>query len=98
MSAWVRLKRILSLSCAEAAELSSRRMDEPLAWTDKLAWAGHLLVCGSCRRFRRQLALLRDAARRVGSSVDESIEAGDGLSAERRMRIAQVMRDSAADK
>ena len=58
MSAWIRLKRILSLSCAEAAELSSRR---------------------------------------VASSIDESIEATDGLSGERKMRIARAMRDAASE-
>jgi len=94
MNQWARLKRILALSCEEAAELSSRRMDEPLSWTDKLAWSGHLLVCRSCRRFRRQLAFLREAAGRVASSVDDPAEAADRLSDERRIRITQAIRDA----
>lgn len=94
MNRWARLRRILALTCEEAAEISSRRLDERLSWTDKLAWAGHLLVCRSCRRFRRQLEFLRDAARRVATSVDDASDTADALSPEGRTRISQALRDA----
>ena len=94
MNQWARLKRILTLSCAEAAELSSQRLDEPLSWTDKLAWAGHLLVCRSCRRFRRQLDALRTAAQRITATADETGETADALSPQGKNRIARAIRDA----
>ena len=53
------LWRILNSACEESARLSSAAQDRPLRLTDRLALWGHLLVCASCRRFRRQLHLLR---------------------------------------
>lgn len=94
MSGWARLRRILAMTCEEAAELSSRRLDEPLAWTDRLAWRGHLLVCGSCRHFRRQLALLRDAARRMAAVRQDAAE--PGLSDDAKARITRSIRDAAS--
>lgn len=95
MDHWARLRRILSLSCEEAAELSSRRLDEPLSWADKLAWAGHLLVCRSCRRFRQQLTFLRQAVRHIAAIVDDPPPAEAGLSEAARTRITKAIRDAA---
>jgi hypothetical protein len=95
MNRLARIKRILSLCCEEAAELSSRRMDEPLSWTDKLAWAGHLLACRSCRRFRRHLAFLRDASGRIAAGMEDATEAV--LSDEARARITASIRDAAPE-
>jgi hypothetical protein len=69
-------------------------MDEPLSWSDRLAWAGHLLVCRSCRRFRHQLTFLREAARRVAATDVSPATVDEGLSAERRTRISKAIRDA----
>ena len=53
-----RLLQILTLKCEGASSLTSRELDEPLGLPELIAVRGHLLVCRSCRRFRRQLLFL----------------------------------------
>ena len=60
----LRLLRRLNPSCRDAAELVSRRMDdERLPAADRFGLAAHLAGCSDCRRFERQLRLLRRLAR-----------------------------------
>jgi hypothetical protein len=90
-----RLRKILTLRCEEASVLSSRELDEPLDLTDRLALWGHLLVCRSCQRFRRQLHLLRQALRRREASRLDAEVLAEGLSVDARRRIAEVLRHAA---
>ncbi|WP_205678686.1 zf-HC2 domain-containing protein [Aquisphaera insulae] len=86
-----RLLSLLTLRCAGASELISRRLDEPLPLVDRLALAGHLLACAPCRRFARQVRFLREAcARRPGDEPDAS--EADILSREARARILEALR------
>jgi hypothetical protein len=85
-----RARRVLWLRCEEASLLSSQAMDEPVSRWDRTAWWGHLIACGSCRRFRKQLLRLRGICR-------ERVAAGEAdtkairLSDSGRLRIAQVL-------
>ncbi len=97
MSRWARLKHILACSCHSAAELSSRRQEERLSWSDTLALAGHLLVCKSCRHFHRQLAQMRALLRAVAARVEEAAGGEHALSDEARARIAHALRDATAE-
>ena len=54
-----RLLQILTLHCDAASELASRELDERLPRLERAALWCHLLVCHSCRRFRRQIGLIR---------------------------------------
>jgi predicted anti-sigma-YlaC factor YlaD len=56
--------RILNLPCCEATRLASESLDRDLGALDRLALRSHLLCCSACRRYRRQIGLLRDALRR----------------------------------
>ncbi len=88
-----RLLQILTLRCEAASELLSRELDESLPGLERAALAGHLLVCRSCRLFRRQLRQLtasirqldRDPAQATARSNDSA------LSPEARQRIARSM-------
>ena len=62
------LLRVLTLRCEEASELSSRELDDSLPRLDRAALFCHVLVCKSCRRFRAQVRLIRQAIRRRASS------------------------------
>ena len=53
------IKMVLSLSCRHASVLLSRAQDGPLTFSERLAVRMHLLICRSCRRFSRQLSLIR---------------------------------------
>ena len=81
-----RLLRILTLRCEGASELASQALDEPLGLAERLALRGHLLVCVPCRRFRRQLGLLRDA-QRSGRGPLES----EALSPEAKARMVAAV-------
>ena len=64
MSLSSRVFHRLFLSCRQASELMSHAQDEPLGAFARLRLAAHLAVCTYCRRFERQLALLRAAMQR----------------------------------
>lgn len=57
---WARaLKLALFMTCRDAAPRISHTMDRRLSLEDRTAVRLHLTICSSCRRYRRQLALLR---------------------------------------
>lgn len=51
--------RILTLTCDQAAELLSHAQDGPLKRSERWALSFHLLICRLCRKYNRQLKLLR---------------------------------------
>lgn len=52
------------LSCKEAVAVMVAGEDRALSRAERVLLWGHLLVCGACPRFRRQLELMRLAMRR----------------------------------
>ena len=73
--------------CRTAAELSGRSLDAPLSIPERVGLAVHTLLCGPCRRFRRQLARLDAVCR---GAADEAT--GDAtLPTEARKRIAAAL-------
>ncbi len=48
------------LKCRQACRLLSEAQDRRLTRRERLALAYHLLICVHCRRYRKQLAFLRD--------------------------------------
>jgi len=50
---------ILTLTCDQAAELMSRAQDITLSRSERWALSFHLLICRLCRKYKRQLKLLR---------------------------------------
>ncbi len=55
------------LSCREASELISQAQDTRLGPAQRLRLAVHLAACDYCRRFGRQLDVLRESMRRYRS-------------------------------
>ena len=49
--------------CRGASRLLSDAQERPLTVAEKLALRTHLLMCGSCRNFARQVSALRGFAR-----------------------------------
>ena len=91
------LLQVLTLRCEGASELLSRELDEPLTRLDRAALRCHLLVCRSCRRFGKQIRLIREAVRRRSRLLAES-EAGEGLSSEARHRITRAIREAGGEQ
>jgi hypothetical protein len=61
----------LMYSCEEAARLSSRAMEEPLSPTERVLLRLHLAMCERCTNFTRQLAFLRQAARKFPEILEQ---------------------------
>lgn len=50
-------------TCREATSLLIAREDRKLGWRERVALRTHLLVCGMCKRYARQLKWMRRAFR-----------------------------------
>ncbi|MGD9693373.1 MAG: hypothetical protein AB7G17_08430 [Phycisphaerales bacterium] len=61
--------RVMSLPCVEHAPLFSRAQDERLPWATRTGLRMHTWVCAPCRRLRRQLRELANAARALRQSA-----------------------------
>ena len=61
------------MTCRRAAELISQELDTALPVHQRARLGFHVLVCGACRRFRRQLGTMDEA---VGEFV-AGARAGD---------------------
>ncbi len=62
--------------CEQSTRLLSEAMERPLARGERLALRWHLMMCGACRRFERQLGWLRWLAERY--VPPEPVAVGDG--------------------
>lgn len=52
------------LSCRESTRLMSEARERSLSVGERMALRMHLAVCSGCRRFNRQIDVLREASRR----------------------------------
>ncbi len=55
------------ISCKQASHMLSQREDAPLPGWKRLLLRLHLAACDGCRRFSRQLDVLREAMARYRS-------------------------------
>jgi hypothetical protein len=65
---WETLKNvvfILTLRCDQASRLISHSQETPLNRAEQLALSFHLLICRVCRKYKRQLKLMRDVLGRL---------------------------------
>ncbi|TXT24821.1 MAG: hypothetical protein FD134_1356 [Gallionellaceae bacterium] len=52
------------LNCKQAAMLMSQGMDRELGMMQKMGLRFHLLMCGGCRNFGKQVEFLRQSCRK----------------------------------
>jgi len=84
------------MHCRKATQLISEGMDRSLTRRERVALRVHLLCCRPCRRFRRQLALIRNALSVLADGIDAaSLVPGAALSPEARRRIGAAVADRA---
>ncbi len=80
------MKWRLWISCAEATELTSATLDQQLPLVGRCHLALHLLICAWCRRYARQIVLVRRALQRAAERhVDRATLTAD---ARERMKLA----------
>ena len=80
------------LTCKEATQLISKSLDHQLNWRERFKVRVHLITCKYCKRFLKQLTVLRNAF----GQVTQSIEANDNiqLPAETKTRIIDSIESS----
>jgi hypothetical protein len=86
------LGMIFTLHCEHASRLLSDQRERRLTWTERVALAGHLLVCAPCRRFKRQLRTLHELMHRFRDECARTRPAM--LSETKKQHIRQLIADS----
>ena len=90
--------RLLNLPCEGMARLASESLDRDLEPVERIALGSHSLYCRACRRYGRQLHILRRALQRLASRIDNEPEddlglPGPGLPDEVRERIKRALEE-----
>lgn len=78
------------LTCKDASRLISERQERSLGIGELWALRLHLWLCVSCRRFARQLGLLRRVLRTLLRRMETDVD-GPELAPEARERIRKVL-------
>jgi hypothetical protein len=80
------------LSCKDVTKLLSESMDATLPIGKRIGVRLHLLICRFCARYKRQLLLIRETARRL-AAIEEApmLQALEPLSEEARERIRKIL-------
>ncbi|MFN3879854.1 MAG: zf-HC2 domain-containing protein [Nitrincola lacisaponensis] len=60
------------LTCHQATQLMSSRLDRETSLTEKMNLKVHLMMCSSCRRCDTQLSLIHQAGKRWHLNTDAS--------------------------
>jgi hypothetical protein len=82
------------LSCRDVTQLISQSMDTTLPIGKRMGVRIHLLICKFCKRYERQLLLIRETLRRHAATEDHPERpAGELLSPEARDRIKISLRN-----
>ena len=79
-------------SCHEITQLISEGLDRPLPWHKRLAVRMHVLMCGSCAAYRRQMQALHRALKNAQARGKALLASGEGLTDQARQRIKQRLR------
>jgi hypothetical protein len=67
-------------------------MDRPLSRSERVALRIHLVLCTACRRYRRQLSVIRSAVSGLAEYLDEAAQSpGKSLSDDARERIRAAL-------
>jgi len=62
--------RLLNLPCRDMARLASDSLDRDLGRLERVALRSHLLYCVPCRRYARQVKILRQALGRLAARLE----------------------------
>ena len=75
------------------SRLASESLDRDLGRLERVALRSHLLYCSACRRYRRQLEIVRSAMRRLAwAALDGEPSPVPGLPDEARERIKRALK------
>ena len=81
------LLKCINASCRDAARMLSEQDVRTLSLPERFGLYAHLVICRSCRRYRRSVVLLREVFRRASSRED--LGPSESLPPQSRDRIRQ---------
>jgi len=82
------------LTCREASRLISESQDRKLRLHERLGLRMHLWMCINCRRFERQISMIRRLLRSPSNpETPDSQDAGLPSDAQERIRQAMIERE-----
>mgnify|MGYP003439061459 FL=1 len=82
----------LLFTCQDMSHLLSDGMDRTLPFHTRLRMRFHLLICVLCRRYKQQLALIRNVLRKNGTTLNDDTRAhAPGLTPEAKARIQRAL-------
>jgi hypothetical protein len=86
--------RLLNLPCEGMTRLASESLDRDLGLLEQLALRSHLLYCAACRRYLRQVTLVRIALRQLAMRLETDQDLpGPGLPDDVRERIKRALKE-----
>ena len=93
MSRLKTLWRLLNLRCQGMCLLASESLDRDLGRLERFGLRSHLLYCAACRRFQRQIKLLRCVMRRLPGHIENgNVLPGTNLPDKVRERIRSALK------
>ncbi len=81
------------LTCKEASVLATKAMDGKLTFRERSGLRLHIMMCGLCRRYVRDMKRLREAIRNAGPIVSPMMPESFRLSAKSRERIGRILKE-----
>jgi hypothetical protein len=79
------------LSCKDATQLISKRLDEPLTFWERFGLKLHLAICYLCRRANKQMTFIHVASHEHDEKVDPAnLPEDERLSEEAREKIVDA--------
>jgi len=86
------------MKCSHATKLLSEAEERQLTGRERLRLRFHVFVCTACRRFKKQLGLLRLLLTEASPKILAAVYASDAtLSASRRQEIKALLRRAAEE-
>jgi predicted anti-sigma-YlaC factor YlaD len=84
--------RLLTMRCADVVQFVSQAQDRDMTRSERFALRLHFMYCTACRRYRKQIAALREALRLHVKQVQQLKPGGPlALPPEARARISQAL-------
>ena len=86
--------RLFNSSCQEMTRIASESLDHDPGRLERVALRLHVLYCKACRRYLRQITLLKKALRMLSSRIEEDHLLPDIMLPEDvRERIKKVLKE-----
>ncbi len=84
---------LLNLPCEGMSRLASESLDRDLDRLERVALRSHVLYCAACRRYRRQLKLVRSALERLATRLETDLPLpGPALPADVREKLKRSLK------